>query len=190
MPFGPRLLRFGMPQTVSVPSAWFLFYRSFLAAVERLGHVTLEPEVKARLLSMSPARVDRLLSPERHPGGRSRGLTRPGSLLKRQISVRTFAGWNEVAPGLFEADLVAHCGEGMEGSFLNTLVLTEIATGWSECVALLHRSDADVAGALEVVRQDLSFPMLGLDTDNGSEFINHEMIAYCQREKISTRHRS
>jgi hypothetical protein len=161
------------------------FLPEFLGALERFGHLNLDPEIRTLLLSISPATVDRLLFPERHPGDRTRGVTRPGSLLKKQIRVRTFADWNEVAPGFFEADLVAHCGESMRGAFLNTLVLTDIATGWTECVALLRRSETDVAGALELVRQCLPFPMLGLDTDNGSEFINHEMIAYCNRERIS-----
>ena len=97
------------------------------AALERFGHLNLAPEARTLLLSISPATVDRLLFPERQAGGSTRGSTRPGSLLKKQIRVRTFADWNEVAPGFFEADLVAHCGESMDGSFLNTLVLTDIS---------------------------------------------------------------
>jgi len=81
--------------------------------------------------------------------------------------------------------LVAHCADNASGSFLHTLTLTDIATGWTECVALLHRSEADVTGALGQVRKALPFPLLGLDTDNGGEFINHEMLRYCEREKIT-----
>ena len=111
--------------------------------------------------------------------------TRPGNLLKRQIRVRTFTEWDQVRPGFFEADLVAHCGESAEGSFLHTLVLVDIASGWTECMALLRRSEADVIGALNAVRQALPFPLLGLDTDNGSEFINYELLRYCREEEIT-----
>jgi hypothetical protein len=84
-----------------------------------------------------------------------------------------------------EADLVAHCGERNEGAYLNTLVLTDIATGWTVCVALLRRSEADVSGAIHAARQLLPFPLLGLDTDNGGEFINYELLRYCEKEKIT-----
>jgi hypothetical protein len=115
----------------------------------------------------------------------------PGPSSSDRLPVRTFSDWSEVAPGFFEADLVAHCGESVAGSFLHTLVLTDIATGWTECLALLHRSETDVTRALNDIRQALPFPLLGLDTDNGSEFINYELLHYCQREKITfTRSRS
>lgn len=111
--------------------------------------------------------------------------TKPCLILKRQIPIRTFADWNDIPPGFFEADLVAHCGDNVEGSFLNTLVLTDVATGWTECLALLRRSEADVTGALEARRHLLPFPLLGLDTDNGGEFINYELLHYCERHRIS-----
>ena len=87
--------------------------------------------------------------------------TRPGSLLKKQIKVRTFADWDDLKPGFLEADLVAHCGESAAGSFLHTLVLVDVATGWTECVALLRRSEADVIGALNSLRGRLPVPLLG-----------------------------
>jgi IS30 family transposase len=96
-----------------------------------------------------------------------------------------FADWNELAPGFMEADLVAHCGDRVDGAYLNTLVLTDIATGWTEGVALLRRSEADVSGAIQATRQCLPFPLLGLDTDNGGEFSNHELLRYCEKEKIT-----
>jgi hypothetical protein len=158
------------------------FLPEFVTALERFGHLTLTPPVRENLLSISAAR---LLYHERHPNGQALSTTRPGQLLKHQIPVRTFADWNEVAPGFVEADLVAHCGDNVGGCFLYTLTLTDIATGWTECVALLHRSEADVTGALNEVRKVLPFPLLGLDTDNGGEFINYEMLRYCEREKIT-----
>lgn len=161
------------------------FLPEFVAAMERFGHLKLTEEVRQRLLSMSAATMDRLLFSQRHPGGRALSTTKPGQLLKHQIPVRTFADWNEVAPGFVEADLVAHCGDNASGAFLYTLTLTDIATGWTECLALLHKSEADVTGALTEVRKCLPFALLGLDTDNGGEFINYEMLRYCQREKIT-----
>jgi hypothetical protein len=138
-----------------------------------------------KLRSISPATADRLLYEERHKEGRSPSTTRPGKLLKHKIAIRTFFDWDELAPGFMEADVVAHCGESTEGSYLNTLVLTDIATGWTECVALLRKSEADVSGAIHATRQYLPFPLLGLDTDNGGEFINHKLLRYCEKEKVT-----
>jgi hypothetical protein len=161
------------------------FLPDFIAAMERFGHLALPPEVRERLLTMSAATADRLLHRERHPEGKTISTTRPGKLLKNKIAVRMFADWNELAPGFMEADLVAHCGDRVDGAYLNTLVLTDIATGWTECVALLGRSEADVSAAIHAIRQCLPFPLLGLDTDNGGEFINYELLRYCEKEKIT-----
>jgi hypothetical protein len=106
-------------------------------------------------------------------------------LLKHQVPVRTFADWTDSRPGFMEADLVAHCGCSAEGAFLNTLVLTDIATGWTECLPLLYRSEEEVLRALDVGRQLLPFQLLGLDTDNGSEFLNHGLVEYCELEEIT-----
>ena len=119
------------------------FLPDFVAALEHFGHLSLPVEVRERLLAMSPATADRLLYGERHAEGLSISTTRPGKLLKHQIPIRTFFDWSDLAPGFVEADLVAHCGERAEGAFLNTLTLTDIATGWTECVALLRRSEGN-----------------------------------------------
>jgi len=158
------------------------FLPELVSSMERHGHLSLPEDVRERLLTISPATADRLLARERSPTQRGQSMTRPGSLLKKQIRVRTFTDWDDLQPGFVEADLVAHCGETTEGSFLHTLVLVDVATGWTECLALLRRSEADVIGALNSVRQRLPVALLGLDTDNGSEFINYEMLRYCQRE--------
>lgn len=162
------------------------FLPELVQALEDHGHLCLTPAVRAELLAISPATADRLLAGVRQ-GNRPRGLTttKPGALLKRQVPVRTFADWNQVQPGFFEADLVAHCGTSMAGSYLWSLVLTDVATGWTECVALRHRSQDAVIAALGRVRQLLPFPLLGLDTDNGGEFLNRELIEYCEREQIT-----
>lgn len=161
------------------------FLPELIPAMEHFGHLSLPDDVRERVLSMSAATADRLLAPERQEQRRGLSTTRPGNLLKRQIRVRTFTEWDQMRLGFFEADLVAHCGESAEGSFLNTLVLVDIASGWTECMALLRRSEADVIGALNAVRQALPFPLLGLDTDNGSEFINYELLRYCREEEIT-----
>ena len=99
--------------------------------------------------------------------------------------MRTFTDWNDARPGFLEADLVAHCGTRAEGSYLYSLVLTDVATGWTECLPLLHRSQEAVLQALDTARRLLPFPLLGLDTDNGSEFLNQEVVTYCEREHIT-----
>ena len=112
-------------------------------------------------------------------------MTRAGTLLKKQIPIRTFQGWDDAHPGFLEIDVVAHCGTLYEGSYLSTLTLTDVATGWTECVPLLHRGQALIIQALDRARQLLPFPLLGLDTDNGGEFINAEVLAYCEREHLT-----
>lgn len=162
------------------------FLEELVPILEHHGHLELSTDVREQLISISPATIDRLLQPWRSNHQYSgRSVTRPGKLLKHQIPVRTFADWEERLPGFFEADLVAHCGCSVEGAFLYTLVLVDIATGWVECLALLHRSKDAVIDALERVRRMLPFPLLGLDTDNGSEFINTALIEYCEQEQIT-----
>jgi len=144
------------------------------------------------LCQMSPATIDRVLRPWRRLGGRRRlSTTKPGSLLKSSIPIRTFADWEEAGPGFLEVDLVAHCGESAEGFYLTTLCAVDVASGWSECIGVWGKGQHRVGAAVHQVRQRLPFTMLGLDSDNGGEFINHHLYAYCQREGITfTRSRS
>jgi hypothetical protein len=141
---------------------------------------------------MSPATIDRLLRPYRRLGGRRPfTTTKPGSLLKNSIPIRTFADWEENRSGFLEVDLVAHCGESAEGFYLTTLSTVDVASGWSECVGVWGKGQQRVGGAIHRVRQRLPFPLLGLDSDNGGEFINHHLYTYCHREGITfTRSRS
>ena len=134
---------------------------------------------------MSAATADRLLSSQRKLGQRGLSTTRAGTLLKQQIPIRTFQEWNETQPGFLEADLVAHCGGDIEGGYVYTLTLTDVATGWTECLPLLHRSQEVVLAALQRARTLFPFPILGIDTDNGGEFINETLIAYCEQEHIT-----
>ena len=153
--------------------------------MERHGHLRLPSDVRSRLLSISPATIDRLLSTERESIKLGVSTTRRGNLLKNQIQIRTFADWDDVTPGFFEADLVAHCGGNTNGAFLNTLVLVDILTGWLECMPLLRKSAADVIDGLRVAKELLPFPLQGLDTDCGSEFINYDLLDYCEDNHIT-----
>ena len=161
------------------------FLSDFIPALERSGYLVISQEVRLQLLSMSAATVDRLLGPERKRLGGGRSTTKPGKLLKKQIPIRTFADWNDVTAGFMEADLVAHCGESVAGMFLNTLVLTDIATVWTEFLPIMYKNEANVLEALQHIRRVLPFPLKGFDTDNGSEFINNLLFDFCEQEKIT-----
>jgi hypothetical protein len=104
--------------------------------------------------------------------------------IRRHIPVRTFADWNEPLPGFMEADLVCHGGETMAGSFAHTRVLTDIATGWTECIALAVREGSLIVEARSRPRTTMPFPLRGFDTDNGGEFINEQVLAYCTESGI------
>src|SRR5713226_3730873 len=128
------------------------FLPTLLEALERHEHLHLTEKCRSQLLSMSAATADRLLHSQRERGQRGLSTTRAGTLLKQQIPIRTFAEWNETRPGFLEADLVAHCGVDIEGGYLYTLTLTDVATGWTECLPLLYRSNDAVLAALRRAR--------------------------------------
>lgn len=154
-------------------------------ALERHGQIILRPEIRQRLLSLSPATADRLLKKARTTFCYGRSLTKPGTLLRQQIPVRTFADWNENRPGFLEIDLVAHCGETGHGGFVYTLTLTDVCTGWTECVAVLGRNQWAVRNAIDRARSRFPFRIKGLDADNGSEFINATLVRYCEERRIT-----
>ena len=154
--------------------------------LERCNELHLSPEVKQLLLSMSRATIDRCLKKARFtPSQHGLSTTKPGSLLKKAIPIRTFTPWEDEHPGFLEIDLVAHCGPSTEGIYLNTLTATDLATGWTECLALPNKTQFAVSQAIAVLRHNLPFPLLGLDSDNGSEFINDTLYRYCLSEKIT-----
>jgi hypothetical protein len=161
------------------------FLPTLIEALERHEHLHISEECRKQLLAMSAATADRLLSSERKRGQHGLSTTRAGTLLKQQIPIRTFEEWNEARPGFLEADLVAHCGTDIEGGYLYTLTLTDVATGWTECLPLLYRSQETVLAALQQARLLFPFPILGIDTDSGGEFINEAVIAYCEQAHIT-----
>ena len=157
-----------------------------LVARERHGEVVLDREVKEQVCPMSPATIDRLLRPHCHPEHRRPFSTaRPGSLLKASAPIRTFAEWNEHQSGFLEINLVAHCGDTTEGQYLKTLSAVDIATGWVACRGVTGKGQQRVGSAVHHIGQNLPFPLLGIDSDNGSEFINHHLYAYCQQQSIT-----
>jgi len=161
------------------------FLPTLVASLEQHDHLHHRSQARAELLAMSPATADRILRPYRKQDRHGLATTRSGTLLKKQIPIRTFQEWNEIQPGFLETDLVAHCGNHTDGLFLYTLTRTSIATGWTECLPLLNKSQETVIAALKRVQHLLPFPMLGLDTDNGTEFINVELLTFCEQEHIT-----
>src|SRR6476619_890481 len=157
-----------------------------IAKLEQFGELRLAVSTKEKLLRISAATVDRLLQPERRKHQlRGRSHTKPGTLLKHQIPIRTFAEWDEQRPGFAEIDLVAHDGGLALGDFCQTLDLTDICTGWTETEAVPNKAQVWVFEAIQTIRARLPFPLLGLDSDNGSEFVNKELLRYCQKERLT-----
>ncbi len=129
--------------------------------------------------------VDRLLRSERREHElRGRGGTKPETLLKKQIPLRSFREWNEQRPGFVEIDLVGHNGGLVQGEYLQTLDMTDIYSGWTEVQAVQNKAQVWVFAALKELRARLPFPLRGIDSDNGSEFINADRLQYCQQERL------
>jgi Integrase core domain len=154
-----------------------------LPALERHGHLRLEEGLRTKLLAMSAATIDRLLrAPRRAAHGKPRRRAVPA--IRRRVPVRTFADWHDPPPGCMEMDLVAHCGDSTRGSYIHSLVLTDIASGWTESAPLVVRERTLLVETLDRIRVGLPFPLRALDVDNGSEFLNETMLEYCLRHGI------
>jgi hypothetical protein len=168
------------------------FLPELVGILKRKDELSLTEETETQLCRMSASTIDRLLRRWRGSGlRRSLSTTKPGTLLKNAIAVRTFSDWYENKPGFLEVDLVAHCGESSEGFYLTTLSSVDVATGWCEPMAVWGKGQDRVGGAVYDVRKRLPMPLLGLDSDNGSEFINQSLYDYCRRNGITfTRSRS
>lgn len=166
--------------------------KTIIPILEKHHEIQLDEETRTKLLNISSATIDRLLKPERKKHTlKGRSHTKPGTLLKHQIPIRTFAQWDEKKPGFVEIDLVGHDGGDPSGEFAQTLNVTDIATGWTEDQAVKNKAQRWVFEALTDIRARLPFDLLGIDSDNGAEFINSHLYNYCKEEKITfTRARS
>lgn len=161
------------------------FIPEMVTVLERHNELVVDPETKALLLQMSASTIDRRLAPFRQQRGRGLSTTKPGTLLKEAIAVRTFADWDEAQPGFVEMDLVAHCGDSVAGQYLQTLTATDVSTGWTECLALPQRSQKAVSAAIVALQDHLPFPLLGVDSDNDGAFINDTLQRFCEKEHIT-----
>ena len=152
------------------------------------GELTVSADVLDQVLAMSPATIDRRLRPYRiglvgELKGRS--LTRPGSLLKSSIPLKTWHEWDDTLPGFIEIDLVGHDGGDNNGAFHYSLDAVDVATGWTETITVKSKGERIVADGLEQLVLRFPFPILGIHSDNGSEFINHHLLRWCTNRKIT-----
>jgi hypothetical protein len=156
-----------------------------LDALQRCGECSFDEETRKLLLEMSPATADRLLKRKKEKMLlRGRSTTKPGTLLKRDIPLRLGTEWDEDMPGFIECDLVAHCGSTTAGEYINTLDVTDVKSGWTETRAVINKARRFVFEALKNIEEKLPFPLLGIDSDNGSEFINAHLYGYCKERGI------
>jgi len=166
----------------------------WLPKLEQFGELDakrLTPHTRAQLLAVSGATIDRMVKPTRD-GSHLFGLsgTKAGLLLRNSIQVRKAGDEHEQAPGFVEADLVLHCGATLRGECVHTLTVTDVFTGWTENMALKNGAHRWVIEAMTVIEAGLPFPLVGLDTDNGDEFINYALINWAgERDLFFTRSR-
>jgi hypothetical protein len=202
-PRPPRPPLYGEPVIVALRFCWAVqgtpCGRLLAAALpdlvprlRRFKELRIDAATAAQLLTISPATIDRRLKADRaklEPRGRSH--TKPGTLLKESIPVRTWAEWDDAVPGFVEIDLVGHEGGNNQGEFCFTLDITDIATGWTETRSVRNKAQKWVFAAIKDATAAFPFPILGIDSDNGSEFINWELFRWCEQEKLTfTRSRS
>jgi len=150
------------------------------------GLLSIDNTQAALLIAMSPATIDRRLAPTKTAQGFSgRSHTKPGSMLKSQIPIRTWSEWDDTTPGFVEIDLVGHEGGNSHGEFCFTLTMVDIATGWTVNRSVLNKSAIGVVAAIKHASARFPFPIVGIDSDNGSEFINAHLFDYCETNKIT-----
>jgi hypothetical protein len=166
--------------------------KEMLPILQRHKEIKVTREITKKLLRISASTIDRILKPERKKYElKGRSLTKPGTLLRHQIPIRTFSEWNEQRPGFVEIDLVGHEGGNLRGDFIQTLNVTDVCTGWTEMQAVKNKAQIWVFEALKDIRGKLPFDLLGIDSDNGGEFINAHLVRFCHEEQITfTRSRS
>jgi hypothetical protein len=156
-----------------------------LEALTTNGHLTLDFQVRKEMERMSHGTIDRLLRHDRKTLiGHGRPTTKPGSLLKHQIPVRRGNDWDDNRVGFLEIDLVAHCGDNTHGEYVSTLDATDIKSGWTECRAVINKAQIHTFKAMMAISKAIPFALLGIDSDNGSEFINDQFLRYCRKEDL------
>src|SRR3989337_2864147 len=157
-----------------------------IPVLEEHGEIEVDTRTKQKLLKISASTIDRVLAPERKRlFSSSKSRTKPGTLLKHKIPIKTFSEWDEQRPGFVEIDLVGHDGGDISGDYIQTLDVTDVCTGWTETRAVRNKAQVWVFEALEQIRECLPFKLLGIDSDNGSEFINDQLYRYCLKEGIT-----
>jgi hypothetical protein len=168
------------------PQRWHPFVPELLDRLTRDGELALPPDVDKLVRHASVATLGRVLAPARaRRPARGLSTTRVGTWLRHEIPIRTFTEWQEARPGFLEIDLVAHCGSSTKGFYLCTLCTVDIATAWVELEAVWGKGHERVGGGVHRVRQRLPMPLLGIDSDNGSEFINKSLYDYCQKTHVT-----
>jgi hypothetical protein len=194
---GGRKPVYGPAVIASIRAIWSFFWykcgkllapliREQMAFFEDWQPFGITAEVKAKLLRISPATIDRALKEDRKKLAiRGKNGTKPGKLLKKHIPVRTHYPWDERKPGFFEIDTVHHCGERDSGEFCLTLDATDVASGWVELRPLLNKAQKWIMEALPDIQSSLPFPLSGIDSDNGSEFINRSLLSWCNTNRIA-----
>lgn len=159
---------------------------AYVETLTRDKELFVTEKQKGLLLSVSAATIERIIKPERKKVfGKGKTTTKPGTLLKHQIPIHVFTRWDDRKPGFGEIDLVAHCGVSVKGHFAYTLDFIDLDTNWNECVAFLGKGENAAMGAVQLIRERLPFTMLGIDSDNGEEFINWELYRWCKKEAIT-----
>jgi len=155
--------------------------------LEKHKEIDLKDDVREKLARISASTIDRLLKPEKDKAGLGKGRsgTRPGALLKKQIPVRTFSDWDDAKPGFVEGDLVGHDGGNARGDYAQSLNFTDIATCWDKSAAAKNKAQKHVFAVIRIVSARFLFGIAGIDSDNGSEFINAHMLAWCLKNKIT-----
>jgi len=192
-----RPRKYGQDVVVPLQKVWLIcdgicgkrlapYLAEIVPTLERLGELTLDKDARRKLIGISPATIDRLLGPVRQRYQlRSRSRTKPGTLLKHQIPIRTFSDWDDLRPGFVEIDLVSHEGGNPRGDYAYTLDATDVCTGWTETEAVRNRAERWVFAGLEKALARFPFDIRGIDSDNGSEFINNHLLRYCTEAKIT-----
>jgi hypothetical protein len=196
-PRSPRPVKYGPDVIAALTVCWTVLgmpagkrlapmLGELVGVLRHFGELALDEDTTELLVSMSAATIDRRLAGERAKYRlKGRCTTKPGSLLKSQIPVRTWAEWDDARPGFVEIDLVGHDGGNPSGPHAFTLTVTDIATGWTENRSVPDKSAKCVLAALNDIARKMPFPILGVDSDNGTEFINDHLLGWCQGRQIT-----